>query len=172
MRLRLPWIGLGLLGACLAAWVIGSYQGLIARYAVIVAFMHIVGATGGDAGRQTLTVVTASMATGELDLWRPWKVVGRQSLLGLLHGVASGLVLLVIALVVEQDVRLAATVCLAQIANQTVASLVASSLPLLLRRLGQDPTLGTPTVVIALADIVGFATFLGLASLLLPSAVG
>lgn len=167
LRLRLPWIALGFLGACIAAWVIGVFEDVIARYAVIVAFMHVIGATGGDAGRQTLTVVTASMATGEIDLWRHWKVITKQVLLGLLHGLATGLVLMVMALVIERDTMLAGVVLIAQIANQTVAAFLASSLPLAFRRLDLDPTLGTSTLVTASSDIIGFLTFLGLASLLL-----
>lgn len=167
LRLRLPWIALGLLGACLAAWVIGAFQDEIARYAVIVAFMHVIGATGGDAGRQTLTVVTASMATGEMDLWRPWKVITKQAILGLVHGLATGLVLMVLAMIFERNMVLAGVVLLAQVANQTVAAVLASTLPMVLRRLDLDPTLGTSTMVTAASDIAGFATFLALASLLL-----
>lgn len=172
LRLRLPWIGLGLLGACLAAWVIGAYQDVIAKYAVIVAFMHVIGASGGDAGRQTLTVVTASMATGEIALWRPWKVIKRQVLLGLVQGSATGLALMILALIIEQNVMFAAVVLVAQVANQTVAALLASTIPLVLRHLDLDPTLGTSTLITAASDITGFATFLGLASLLLQSGVG
>ncbi len=167
LRVRLPWLGLGMLGALLAAWVIGSFQDVIAKYALLVAFMHIVGATGGDLARQTLTVVTASMATGEMDLWRPWRVVGRQCLRGLLIGSISGLVLMTLAFFLERDARLAGAVWVAQVANQVVASFLACLVPLLLKRLGQDPTLGSSTLVVALADIAGFATFLGLASRLL-----
>lgn len=166
LRLRLPWLGLGLLGACLAALVIAGFQDVIARYAVIVAFMHVIGAAGGDTGRQILTVITASLATGEIDLWRPWKVVGRQCLLGLLCGLATGSVLMIIALVLEKDPLLAMAVLIAQTANQTMVALVATITPLVLQRLDRDPTLGTSTLIVATADIVGFATFLGLMTIL------
>ena len=72
-----------------------------------------------------------------------------------------------LALFLEQNVWLAVVVLLAQIANQTVAALLACTIPLVLRHLGQDPTLGTSTLITAASDITGFATFLGLASLLL-----
>ena len=168
LRTRLPWLGLSLLGACLVAWVVGSYQGIISRYAVIVAFMHVVGATGGDAGRQTLTVVTAAMATGELDLWRPWKVIVRQSLLGLVHGLISGSLLALVALLVDGDPVLAGVVLAAQTVNQTMSALMACTTPMLFKAIGMDPTLGTSTLVVVLADLVGFTSFLGLATLLLP----
>lgn len=167
LRLRLPWLGMSLIGAILAAWVLASHQNLIAKYAVIVAFMHILGATGGDAGRQTLTVVTVAMATGELDLWRNWKVLGKQVLLGLVNGLITGAIVGLAALVLEKQTTLAWIVFVAQVANQTLAAATACSLPMLFSKIGLDPTLGTSTLIAALSDLIGFTLFLALASALL-----
>lgn len=166
LSLRLPTLGLSLIGACLAAWVIGSYQEVIAKYAVLVAFMHIIGATGGHTARQTLTVLVAGLTTGEMSLRRTWRVVSGQSLLGLSSGLLTGLVLATVAFLVERNAWLAGIVLVAQTVNQFVAALIASVTPLLFRRLGLDPTLGSSAVVVTVADVFGFASFLALATFL------
>lgn len=168
LHLRVPVLGLSLLGALLAAWVIGAYQEVIAKYAILVAFMHMIGATGGQAAQQTLTVFVAGLTTGEMDLRRTWQVVGRQGILGLANGVWTGLILAAVAFVLERNTWLAGTVMVAQVFNQLVAALVASAAPLLLRRFGLDPTLGTSALALTVADVGGFATFLTLATMLAP----
>lgn len=164
LRLRLPTLGLSLLGACLAAWIIGAYQELLAKYAILVAFMHIIGATGGHTARQSLTVLVASLTTGEMNLHRTWRVVFGQSLVGLSSGLLTGLLLAAVAFSVDRNGWLAGIVLVAQTSNQLVVALVATITPLLLRRLGLDPTLGSSALVVTVADVFGFATFLALAT--------
>lgn len=166
LRSRLPWLGVSLLGAGLAAWVILVFQGLIARYAVLVAFLHLVGATAGQTSRQTLTVMAAGLSTGEMELADAGRAVGKQAVVGLLNGLVTGALLAVAALVLERNALLAGIVFVAQLASQLLAATLASVAPLLLSRLGQDPTLGTSTALVATSDILGFLCFLGLASAL------
>ena len=164
LRLRLPAFALGVAGACLAAWIIASFENLLARFAILAAFMHLVGATGGTAARQTLTIVTASLAPGTKDLFRTRRVIARQTLIGTILGILSGSALALLAWIWERQLSLVLAVFIAQVVSQAMAALTACLIPLFLRRVGRDPALGSATVTVFLADITGFGCFLVLAA--------
>jgi magnesium transporter len=166
LRLRLPWLLLGLTAACVAAWVISLFQDILLKYVLLAAFMHPIAASSAWAGQQTLTVLLGGLATGDLDLRRTWRVVARQIGLGLLNGLATGALLAFIALLWERNVLLSLILLVAQIVSLSAASAVGASLPLMLRRFGADPALASSVLVVAVSDLIGLTVFLGLAALL------
>lgn len=167
VRLRLPWLLVNLATAFMAASVVGLFLGTIEKYAVLAMFMPIVAGMGGNAGTQTLTVMVRGLALGEMDLRRTMRVVGRQTAVGLMNGLATGLVLGSVAWLWEGNVVLGAILLLAETVNLTVAGLFGASVPLLLRRLQLDPALGSSIFVTTATDVGGFMSFLGTATLLL-----
>ena len=168
LRFRLPWLLFGLVAALVAAAAIGQFQEVLVGYVILAAFMHPVAAAGALAGQQTLTVLLGSLATGEMDLRRTWRVIGRQAAVGLINGVVVGVVLAAVALAVERNPALAGVLFVAGTVSLLISSTFGAALPLLLRRLGLDPALGSSVLVVAVADISGFLCFLGLASALAP----
>jgi len=167
VRLRLPWLLVNLGTAFLAAGVVSLFQETIAKYVVLAVFMPIVAGMGGNAGTQTLTVLVRGLALGEMDLRRASTVLGRQTLVGVINGVLTGLLLAVVALVWERDPTLAAVLAFAETINLTVAGFAGAAVPLALRRFGLDPALGSSIFVTTATDVSGFLAFLGTATLLL-----
>ncbi len=166
-RLRLPWLLINLATAFLAAGVVSLYQETIAKYVVLAVFMPIVAGMGGNAGTQTLTVMVRGIALGEMDLRRAGSVVGRQTLVGLLNGLATGLVLGLCALVWERNAILAAVLASSQTLNLTIAGFFGAAVPLVLKRLKLDPALGSSIFVTTATDVGGFLAFLGTATALI-----
>ena len=165
LRFRLPWLLSGLAAALVAATIIGQFQEMLAKYIVLAALMHPVAATGALAGQQTLTVMLGSLATGEMDLRRTWRVIGRQATVGLVNGSVVGTSLAVSALLWEKSLVLSAILFIAGTTSLLISSAVGAVVPLVLRRLDLDPALGSSVLVVAIADITGFSCFLGLASM-------
>jgi len=168
LRFRLPWLLFGLAAALVAAAVISQYQEILAKYVILAAFMHPVAAISALAGQQTLTVLLGSLATGEMDLRRTWRVIGKQATVGLINGVVVGSVLALAALIWERSPALAGILFVASTASLLVSSTVGALVPLMLWRLNLDPALGSSVLVVAVADISGFVCFLSLASMLIP----
>ncbi len=171
LRFRLPWLLFGLAAALVAAAVIGQFQEVLAKYVILAAFMHPVAATSALAGQQTLTVLLGSLATGEMDLRRTWRVIGRQAAVGLVNGIVAGSILAVAALFWERSWRLSAVLFVASTLSLLISSTVGALVPLILRKLNLDPALGSSVLVVAIADISGFVCFLGLASVLISRLV-
>lgn len=167
VRLRLPWLLVNLATAFLAASVVSLFQATISKYVMLAVFMPIVAGMGGNAGTQTLTVMVRGLALGELELRRAGGVLARQTLVGLLNGLATGAVLGLVALLWERNPVLAGVLVFAETVNLTVAGFFGSAVPLMLRRFGLDPALGSSIFVTTATDVCGFLSFLGTATLLL-----
>jgi magnesium transporter len=167
LRVRLPWLLINLITALPAAVLVAFFAEPVARYVVLAAFLPVLIAMGGYAGTQTLTVMVAGLATGEMDLRRSRRVVARQTLIGLANGLATGLVLALVAWLWERSSMLSGILLVAQTANMLVAGFLGATVPLALRRLDLDPALGSPVFVTAAVNLAGLGCFLGLAALLI-----
>ncbi len=167
VRSRLPWLYINLATAFLAGLVISFFETTIARVAALAIFLPIVAGQGGIAGTQTLTLVVRSMALGELDHTRGLRLVGRELLLGLLHGLLLAAVVGAAAYAWKGTPVLGAVVGAAMLGNMVVAGLAGSGVPLLLRRLKMDPAVSSAIFVTTFTDVLGFLMFLGLAALLI-----
>jgi magnesium transporter len=167
VRLRLPWLLVNLATAFLAAGVVSLFQETIARYVALAVFMPIVAGMGGNAGTQTLTVIVRGIALGEMDVRRGGSIVARQTLIGLLNGVFTGLVLALCALAWERNAVLAGVLAFSQTLNLAVAGFFGAAVPLFLKRARLDPALGSSIFVTTATDVAGFLTFLGTSTALL-----
>jgi magnesium transporter len=167
VRLRLPWLAINLATASLAALVVSAFEATIAKYVVLAVFMPIVAGMGGNAGTQTLTVLVRGLALGEMELRRASTVLGRQTLVGLINGLLTGVALGLVALAWERNAVLAGVLAFAETVNLTVAGFAGAAVPLALRRFGLDPALGSSIFVTTATDVGGFLAFLGTATLLL-----
>lgn len=171
VRSRLPWLYINLGTAFLAALVISFFESTIARVAALAVFLPIVAGQGGIAGTQTLTLVVRSMALGELSSTHGMRLVARELLLGLLHGLLLAAVVGAVAYVWMGTPVLGAVVGAAMLGNMVVAGLAGSGVPLLLRRLKMDPAVSSAIFVTTFTDVLGFLMFLGLAALLIERLV-
>ena len=164
VRSRFPWLALNLVTVFLAAAVIGLFESTIARVVALAAFLPVVAGQGGIGGTQTVTLVVRSLATGELPRGLGLRILRREMMLGLIHGLVLGAIIGGIGWVWEGNAILGGVLALAMTGNMVVASVAGAGVPLLLRRLRMDPAVSAAVFVTTFTDVMGFALFLGLAA--------
>ncbi len=164
IRTRLPWLTVNLATTFLAAFTVSLFESTLARVVVLAAFLPVVAGQGGIGGTQTLTLIVRAIALGELVGMRARRLLTRELILGLIHGLWLGVLVAVIAALWKQNLGLALVLGVAMLGNMAVAGMVGAGVPLLLRRLGVDPAVASAVVVTTVTDVCGFLLFLGIAS--------
>ena len=162
---RAIWLGINLITAFIAASVIHLFQGTIEKVVALAVLMPIVASMGGIAGTQTLTLMVRGIAMGQVlksnQLW----LINRELLLGLMNGLLWAAVVAIAASMWFNDWNLGFIIAVAMIINLLTAALVGAALPLLMTRVNIDPALAGGVVLTTVTDVVGFLSFLGLATL-------
>ena len=166
-RQRFPWILVNLVTAFIASTVVRAFEGTIAQFAMLAAFMPVVAGMGGNIGNQALVVITRGIALGELDFTSSRKALFKESALGALLGLVAGIVAATIAYLSASDptnaFSLGMVILISIVANMTLAGLLGAAIPLTLRALGRDPALGSNILLTACTDSIGYLLLLGLA---------
>jgi len=164
-RSRAFWLGANLLTAFLASAVINLFEETIAKVVALAVLMPIVASMGGVAGSQTLTLVIRSMAQGQLvESNRRW-LMKRELAVGVLNGALWAAIVAAAAATLFDDKMLGLIIATALIINLVVAALAGALLPGILKNLGIDPAIAGSVVLTTITDVVGFMSFLGLATL-------
>ena len=166
-RRRALWLGINLLTALLAAYVIGLFEATIAEIVALAVLMPVVASMGGIAGTQTLTLVTRALALGQIASRNTRRLLLKELGVGVLNGLFWAAVLAGIAIVWFGRPAIGVIIAAAMTINLAVAALTGVGIPLLLRRLGIDPALAGGVVLTTVTDVIGFVAFLGLATLFL-----
>ncbi|MEZ5887711.1 MAG: magnesium transporter [Paracoccaceae bacterium] len=167
LRQRVPWLLINLFTANLAALVIAQFAGTIEALVALAALMPVVASMGGTAATQSLTVAVRALATKDLTGANAARVVRREAMVGMLNGLIFAGVMGVVGYAIYGSWMLGGVVGAAMIINQLVAALAGILVPLTLEKFDFDPALASGTFVTTTTDVVGFFTFLGLASLIL-----
>ncbi len=166
-RRRAVWLGINLLTALLASWVIGQFDATIEKMVALAVLMPIVASMGGIAGNQTLILVIRGMALGQISRSNARRLLNKELLIGILNGAMWALVVAAVVVGWFNDYQLAAIIAIAMLVNLIVAAFAGATIPLLLKRLGIDPALAGGVVLTTVTDVIGFLAFLGLAALVL-----
>jgi len=164
-RGRFTWLFANLLTALLASWVISQFEGSIQKMVALAVLMPIVASMGGNAGTQTMTVAVRALATRELSSANAWRVIRRELMVGVLNGLAFALIMAVIAAAWFHVTDLGIVIALAMVTVLAAAALGGILIPLVLIRLGVDPAVSSGPFVTTVTDVVGFFSFLGIATL-------
>jgi magnesium transporter len=164
---RALWMGINLLTAFLASWVIGVFEQTIQQIVALAVLMPIVASMGGNAGTQTSTIVIRGIALGQISGINAFRVLIKELAVGFLNGLIWAVVVGTVAFFAYGTYMLGIIIGAAMIINLLAAALAGVLLPLLLRRFGTDPALTTTVVLTTVTDVVGFFSFLGLATLFL-----
>jgi len=167
LRKRLPWLGVNLGTAFLAAFVVSLFEGTIERITALAVFMPIVAGMGGNAATQTLTVIVRGIALGELTWSNARKALLKEALVGMGNGVILGVVAAAVVWATRGNPVLGLVLCAAMIINMFVAATAGTLVPLGLRAANVDPALASSVFITTLTDVFGFFSFLGLATLLM-----
>ncbi|WP_041353961.1 magnesium transporter [Nitratiruptor sp. SB155-2] len=164
---RAWWLFINLGTAILASFVIGLFDETIQKYVALAVLMPIVASMGGNAGTQTLTVVVRKLALGEIDWQNAKKALLQETLVSLINGAIFALVMGIIAWVWFHDHLLGVVIALAMVINLLAAGFFGAVIPLFLKKIGQDPAVGSSVLLTTVTDVVGFFAFLGLAKVML-----
>lgn len=165
---RLPWLCVNLVTAFLASFAIRSFESVIAQVVALSATMTIVTGMGGNAGNQTLSIMIRGIALGEVELKKSWRLVVKETFIGLLDGIFMGIATGTIVYLIYKNIYLGIIIFIAMIANQMIAGLCGAVIPLILKACKQDPALASPIFLTAATDVLGFFIFLNLARIFLP----
>ncbi len=166
-RHRGVWLGINLVTAFIASWVIGLFQETIDKVVALAVLMPIVASMGGIAGSQTLTLVIRGIAVGKIGDSNARKLLYKELAVGLLNGLCWSVVVAAITVLWFGDYRIGLVIAVAIVLNLVFAALAGATIPLLLRKIGADPALGGSVLLTTVTDVVGFMAFLGLATFFL-----
>ncbi|HET7912622.1 MAG TPA: magnesium transporter [Pseudolabrys sp.] len=164
-RGRFNWLLINLATAFLASSVLGLFEGQLQKMVALAVLAPIVASQGGNATTQTMTVAVRALATRDLSDANAWRVITRELMVGLLNGVAFAVITGVAAYVWFKVPGLGLVIGLAMICNLLAAALGGILIPLVLNRLRFDPAVASSPFVTTVTDVVGFFSFLGIATL-------
>jgi len=164
-RLRFTWLLANLATAILASFVISLFEATIEQMVALAVLMPIVASMGGNAGTQTMTVAVRALATQDLGPVNAFRVILRESAVGLLNGVLFAVIMAAIAYFWFGSDQLGLVIGVAMIVNLVAAALAGILIPLGFNQLGLDPAIASGVFVTTVTDVVGFFAFLGLAAL-------
>ncbi|MBL8300155.1 MAG: magnesium transporter [Rhodanobacteraceae bacterium] len=166
-RRRAVWLGINLLTAFLASWVIGNFEDVLKQVVACAVLMPIVASMGGVAGTQVQTLMIRAMALGQVTASNAMFLLRKEVLVALANGLLWALAVGSVAFTIYRDIWLALAFGAAMVLNLIAAALTGVFLPLALRRVGIDPALAGGVLLTTVTDCCGFASFLGLSTLLL-----
>jgi len=161
---RALWLGLNLLSAILASTAISMFEATLDKVVALAILMPIVASMGGVAGSQTLTVVVRGMALGQIERDNIKWLLSKEFVVGALNGILWALVMGALVSLWFGDWTMALIIGLAMCINLMAAAISGTLLPVILRRIKIDPALAGTVILTTVTDIVGFVSFLGLAT--------
>jgi magnesium transporter len=162
---RAIWLGINLLTAFIAASMINLFQDTIEKVVALAVLMPIVASMGGVAGTQTLTILVRGIAMGQVGRNNQAWLINRELAVGFLNGILWAGVVAVAASMWFDDWNLGIIIAAAMIINLVTAAATGAVLPLLMKKVNIDPALAGGVVLTTVTDVVGFVSFLGLATL-------
>ncbi len=166
-RKRALWLGVNLLTALLASWVIAQFETTLERIVTLAVLMSVVPSMGGIAGSQTLTLVIRGQALNQISKSNLRDLLTREVAIGLLNGILWALIVAALVWLWFGDMQIGLIIGVALIANLVTAAYAGAMLPILMRRFGVDPALAGGVALTTITDVVGLSVFLGLATLML-----
>jgi len=166
-RDRALWLGVNLITAVIASWVIGLFEDAIEKVVALAVLMPIVASMGGNAGTQTVTLVVRGLAVGTITDANARGLLVRELMVGVLNSMLWALIVALVAIAWFHNLALGLIIAIAMIINLVFAALAGVAIPIAVRRLGIDPALASGVALTTVTDVVGFLAFLGLATLFL-----
>lgn len=166
-RRRAVWLGVNLITAFIASYVIGLFQDTLDQVVALAILMPIVASMGGIAGSQVLTLVIRGIALDQIGTTNTRWLLNRELIVGLINGVLWATIIAILTALWFDNMKIAYIIAGAIIINLVFAATTGTLLPILLKKIGIDPALAGSVILTTVTDVVGFLSFLGLATLFL-----
>ncbi|MCE9507386.1 MAG: magnesium transporter [Alphaproteobacteria bacterium] len=164
---RFFWLAINLLTAIAASIVISFFEDTIAKIAVLAVLMPIVASMGGNAGTQTLAVAVRALATKDLSSANSLRVIQKEVIVALIDGILFALIMGTVVFLWFHNPQLGMIIGAAMVMNLIAAGFSGALIPIIMERMGHDPAQSAVVFLTTVTDIVGFFSFLGLASWLM-----
>jgi magnesium transporter len=166
-RRRGIWLGINLLTAFLAAYVIGFFENILDQVVALAILITIVPSMGGIAGSQTLTIAIRGLALGQLGSSNYRSLIKKEISVGLVNGLIWALVVATLSVIWFGNYAIGAIIAFALVVNLIAGALAGAVIPVVLRQLGIDPAIAGGVVLTTVTDVIGIIAFLGLATVVL-----
>lgn len=166
VRKRLPWLQINLATAFLAASVVGVFEDTIARFTALAVLLPVVAGQSGNTGAQALAVTMRGLAMREIRIGQWLSVVRKEASVALLNGIAVAITTAAAVWIWSRSIGLALVIGTSMVLSMIAAGVAGVLVPTGLTMIGQDPAQSSSIILTTVTDIVGFASFLGIATLL------
>ena len=164
---RATWLGLNLFTAIAASFVIGLFADTLQSMVALAVLMPIVASMGGNAGTQSLTVVVRQLALGDISQGDAMRIIKKEVAISLGNGVVFAIIMGIIAALWFNMPLLGLVIGLSMVINLLMAGFFGATVPLFLKKMDIDPAIGSTVILTTVTDVVGFFSFLGLATYIL-----
>jgi magnesium transporter len=166
VRKRLPWLQINLATAFLAASVVAIFEDTISRITVLAVFLPVVAGQSGNTGSQALAVTMRGLALREIGISQ-WFIVARKEIMvGIVNGIAVAITTSTIVFFWASSLGLSVVIGISMVLSMAIAGFSGALIPIILQSFGQDPASSSSIILTTVTDIVGFLSFLGLATAL------
>ena len=165
VKKRLGWLMINLLTTFLAAYIVGLFESTIAKFTALAVLLPVVAGQSGNTGAQALAVISRGLALREIRIRHSLRVILKESTVGALNGVCVGLACAAGVYLWSQSLGLAFVIGLAMVLAMLAAGLSGAAIPMILTALKQDPAQASSIILTTVTDVVGFLSFLGLATI-------
>ena len=166
VRKRLPWLQLNLVTAFIAAFVVGMFEGTIAKFTALAVLLPVVAGQSGNTGAQSLAVVIRGLALRDIRPSQWLRVSGKEVYVAFLNGLAVSATACLAVALWSRSLGLTVIIGLSMVISMVIAGLSGAIIPITLKAMKQDPAQSSSIVLTTITDVVGFFSFLGLATLL------
>jgi magnesium transporter len=166
VKKRLPWLNINLLTAFLAAAVVGMFEGPIARVTSLAVLLPVVAGQSGNSGSQALAVTMRGLALREIRAVHWPRVALKELAVGVTNGLAIAVVTGAGVWLWSGKPMLSVVISVSMVLSMAAAGLAGASIPIVLKRLGQDPAQSSSIILTTVTDVIGFSSFLGFATVM------
>ncbi len=166
-RRRVLWLGINLGTAFLASSVVGQFQGTINQIVALAVLMPIVAGMGGNAGTQVLALMVRGLALGQVGAANVYPLLWKELRVALMNGLLLGSIVAIATFLWFRDPGLSLVIGAAMTINLLAAASAGVLVPMALKRMHLDPALAGSVILTTVTDVMGFLSFLGLATLVL-----
>lgn len=162
IKARIPWLFITLIGEFIAVSVTNKYDHTFTALPIIAAFMPLLAGLGGNIGTQSITLMVRGMSTGQVALSSGWRYIWRETLTGISIGLIFGILVTLVTWGWQHNVQLGMIVGIAMALNMTIATMIGTCTPLILKKMKIDPAVASGPVIATTIDVIGLAVYLTL----------
>lgn len=162
IKARIPWLFITLIGEFVAVTITNRYDHSFKALPIIAAFMPLLAGLGGNIGTQSITLMVRGMSTGQITLSSGWHHIMRETITGLSIGVIFGILVTIVTWGWQNNIELGLIVGIAMSLNMTIATMIGTCTPLILKKINIDPAVASGPVIATTIDVIGLALYLTL----------